>query len=62
MPKADEGRLSPEVGRRAKDEIDSIENHWPELPDHGDNVIATFDDAEHLRRIEAEQRGAAWSE
>ena len=50
-------------GRRASETVDNeIANHWPELPDADDNVIASFDDSEHLRRIDAEQRGAAWSE
>jgi len=51
----------PASGQRANDE-DIIDNVWPELPEHGDDVIATFDDAEHLSRVDAEQRGAAWSE
>jgi hypothetical protein len=53
----------PAGSRRASDERAGhvIENQWPELPE-SDDVIATFDDADHLRRIDAEQRGAAWSE
>ena len=49
--------------QRASETVDNeIANQWPELPDADDNVIASFDDSEHLRRIDAEQRGAAWSE